>query len=76
MLPLPVKLYMAVVHKNSSLLVALEKPDSGELLPIMNREKGLVDLEYHQQSWWYSLCGHSPLFLADAHIAQCGLPAV
>lgn len=69
MLPLPVKLYMAVVHKNSSLLVALEKPDSGELLPIMNREKGLVDLEYHQQSWWYSLCGHSPLFLADAHIA-------
>ena len=57
MLPLPVKLYMAVVHKNSSLLVALEKPDSGELLPIMNREKGLVDLEYHQQSWWYSLCG-------------------
>ena len=20
----------------------------------------------HQQSWWLSLCGHSPLFLADA----------
>ena len=23
----------------------------------------------HQRSWWLSLCGHSPLFLADAYNA-------